>query len=208
MSDVCDETDGGRCYALQAIASVAGPARAAITRALLLAVLLVIGGCSRETRPSASPSPPAVAANPPEEARWLLAGATDERFIRVAAHLRGFDMAMAETGYRYGELYWAGRDRNWGYAEYQLGKIETAVARGVERRPRRAASARMLDGAVVGVRRAISGRDAAAFDAAFAVLTATCNACHQAERVPFIRVGPPSVRASSTGPLPVDGGGP
>jgi hypothetical protein len=51
------------------------------------------------------------AATTPEDARWLLEGTTDDRFVRAAAHLRGFDVAMAETGYRYGELAWAGRDR-------------------------------------------------------------------------------------------------
>jgi hypothetical protein len=36
--------------------------------------------------------------------RWLR-GSVDERFAQVAKHLRGFDMAMVETGHRYGELY-------------------------------------------------------------------------------------------------------
>lgn len=97
---------------------------------------------------------------------------------------------------RYGELAWAGRDRSWGYAEYLLGKIETAIARGVERRPRRAASVRMLDGAVASVRQAITARDGAEFDASFETLTATCNACLQAESVPFSRVVPPTARTS------------
>lgn len=152
---------------------------------LLLVITLVACSCDGSRQPPI-----------PEDARWLLQGTTDERFVRAAAHLRGFDMAMVETGYRYGELYWAGRDRNWGYADYQLGKIETAVARGAERRPRRAASARMLDGTIASVRQAITARDGAAFDAAFEALTATCNACHHAERVPFMRVAPPTVRTT------------
>lgn len=154
-------------------------------------VWLSLAACTRADHPDHTPGAAA-----PAEARWLLQGGTDERFVRAAAHFRGFDVAMAETGYRYGELYWAGRDHNWGYAEYQLGKIETAVARGVERRPRRAPSAQMLRGAVTAVRSAITARDGAAFDAAFVTLTATCNACHQAERVGFIRVVAPAVRAS------------
>lgn len=157
-------------------------------------LMFAVAACSREpTQEAPTGSSPA---NVPEEARWLALGTNDERFVRVAAHLRGFDMAMVETGHRYAELYWAGQDANWGYAEYQLGKIETAVARGVERRPRRAASARMLEGATGGVREAIGAHDRAAFDTAFSTLTATCNACHQAESVPFIRVAPPSVRSS------------
>jgi hypothetical protein len=105
---------------------------------------------------------------------------------------------MVETGYRYGELYGASRDRNWDYAAYQLGKIEIAVANGVERRPLRAKSARMLDGAIAGARQAITSRDATAFEVAFTNLTAVCNTCHQAERVSFIRVEPPRVRTSVT----------
>jgi hypothetical protein len=113
------------------------------------------------------------------------------RFATVAKHLRGFDVAMMEVGYRHAELYGAVRERNWDYAAYQLDKIETAVANGIERRPARAVSARMLDGAVGGVRAAIEDRDEQAVDAALATLTATCNTCHAAERVPFIRVALP-----------------
>jgi hypothetical protein len=103
---------------------------------------------------------------------------------------------MVEVGYRYAELYWAGRDRNWGYAEYQLGKIETAIANGVERRPARAASARMLEASASTVRSAIERQDGVAMDEAITTLTATCNACHQAERAPFVTVAPPAVRVS------------
>jgi cytochrome c556 len=139
---------------------------------------------------------------------WLLSGTTDERFARVAKHLRGFDVAMVETGYRYTELYWAGQDRNWDYAKYQIGKIRTAVGNGVERRPGRAASAQMLEGALRGVEEAVTAKDPALFSARFQALTATCNACHQVERVPFVHVQPPSARTSPVRPLPVAGGKP
>lgn len=177
---------------------------------LCLLMACLIGACSRE--PSSSPdatgaAAPDAATPRPEEATWLLEGSTDERFVRVAKHLRGFDVAMVETGYRYGELYWAGRDRNWEYAAYQLAKIETAVANGTERRPKRAASARMLEAVIPQVKDAIARREAAAFEAAFTSLTATCNGCHQAERVPFVRVSPPTVRISPVeGTPPGDGG--
>jgi hypothetical protein len=164
-----------------------------MTHVLLTCVAIAaLTGCHDE---------PTSPAEVPEGAKWLLTGSQDERFVRVARHLRGFDMAMVETGYRYSELYWAGRDRNWGYAAYQLGKIETAVARGLERRPARTPSAQMLDGTIGSVRRAIEAEDGSAMDAALEQLTMTCNACHQAERVPFIRVAPPTVRLS-----PVDAG--
>jgi hypothetical protein len=159
--------------------------------ALACVAAATLAGCHDE---------PTSPAEVPGGAEWLLTGSQDQRFVRVARHLRGFDMAMVETGYRYSELYWAGRDRNWGYAEYQLGKIETAIANGLERRPARAPSAQMLDGSIRGVRQAIEAEDGSAMDAALEQLTTTCNACHQAERVPFIRVAPPVVRLSPVDP--------
>ena len=158
---------------------------------MLLALLIAAGNasCSREAEGTSG-----------AKQDWLH-GDVDERFGLVAKHLRGFDMAMVETGHRYAELYWAGRDRNWGYAEYQLGKIELAVANGLERRPLRAESAKMLQPAVDGVRSAITTKDAEAFDRAFDTLTSTCNSCHVAENVEFVKVAEPKVRLS-----PVDAG--
>lgn len=51
---------------------------------------------------------------------------------------------MVETGYRYQELYWAGQDQNWEYADYQIEKIKIAIENGLERRPKRAKSAEHL----------------------------------------------------------------
>jgi hypothetical protein len=173
----------------------------------MLAVLVLLGACSREPSNSSPTAAPSASTLPPEEAAWLLAGTPDERFTRVATHLRGFDVAMVETGHRYGELHWAGQDRNWDYAKYQAGKIRTAVRNGVERRPKRGQSAQMLEGALRGVEEAITAKDPALFAERFGALTATCNACHQAERVPFIHVRPPTVRSSPVGPMPAEGGG-
>ena len=98
--------------------------------ALLMIVFAAMSGCRD------SPSEP----RPSGEGGWLK-GTTDEKFDTVAKQLRGFDMAMVETGYRYVELYWAGYDGNWGYADYQAKKIRVAIENGLERRPKRAESA-------------------------------------------------------------------
>lgn len=178
-----------------------------IARRTVVVLAYLAAGCSREPAPSGAEDAPAGSTvMPPTEAAWLLAGSTDDRFVRVARQLRGFDVAMAETGYRYGELYWAGQDRNWDYAKYQVEKIRTAVKNGVERRPKRGPSAQMLEDALQGVESAIGAKDAALFAERFEGLTGTCNACHVAERVPFVRVWPPSVRVSPVGPSSGDGG--
>lgn len=166
----------------------------------LLATLAAMTASCRD--PRAGGEAPA----PPSPDVWLR-GSVDERLAQVSRHLRGFDVAMVETGHRYGELWWAGRDRNWPYAAYQLDKIGLAIGHGLERRPKRAASARMLEGPVAALRAAIEHRDAAAFEAAFDNLTATCNACHVAEQVGFMRVAPPAHRPSPIAGAAVPGSG-
>jgi hypothetical protein len=130
------------------------------------------------------------------EGGWL-AGTPDEKFDTVAKHLRGFDMAMVETGYRYTELHWAARDRNWGYADYQLKKIRTAVENGLQRRPKRAKSAEtFLKIVLPAVEEAISRQDGALVVERLGALRATCNTCHVAENVAFIQIGEPQVRGT------------
>jgi hypothetical protein len=175
-----------------------------MSRALLLGFGVAVCACSQSSSPA--PPPPATAAAPSDAEAWLLSGTADQRFARVARQLRGFDVAMVETGYRYGELYWAGQDRNWEYAKYQVEKIRTAVKNGVERRPKRGRSAQMLESALPGIEEAIAAKDSALFAERFNVLTAVCNACHRTEQVPFVHVVPPTLRASPAGPLPADGG--
>lgn len=88
------------------------------TRRLALAVLVlglaacVMAGASwREARrnlaatlrQTGETSQTSLGAAPTASPEWLN-GTTDERFGRVERHLRGMDQAMAEIGYRYGEL--------------------------------------------------------------------------------------------------------
>lgn len=139
---------------------------------------------------------------PSDDAQWLLRGTPEERWPRVAAHFRGFDMAMVETGYRYSELYAAAASKNWDYGAYQLAKIETAIARGLERRPKRAASAKLFESAVTQTRAALAARDPAQLAKALTAMTQQCNICHQAERVPFIVIAKPQSKSLVQAPTP------
>jgi hypothetical protein len=129
------------------------------------------------------------------EGGWLQ-GTADEKFEVIARQLRGFDVAMVETGYRYQQLYWAGEDQNWGYADYHLKKIQTAIQHGLERRPKRAKSAEtFLTIVMPALNDAIVQQDQARFRERFGALTSTCNSCHVAEQVPFIHIDLPKVRS-------------
>jgi len=127
---------------------------------------------------------------------WLK-GDESQKLETIAKHLRGFDMAMVETGYRYQKLYWAGKDENWEYAAYQAEKIKVAIENGLERRPKRDESAQnFLKVALPEMDSAIAKRDTIQFKQAFEALTANCLACHALEKVAYVTVKTPVERQS------------
>ena len=158
-------------------------ARARRSFGLLLGGGLAAWGCG---------SSPAIAPGP----TWL-AGDREEQVLQLERHLRGFDVAMMEAGYRYIDLYWAGQDANWEAAAYQVQKMRLAIENGLERRPKRATSVRaFLAGPLAAMDGAISARDPELFAGRFQDLTAGCNACHATEQVPFFEIRPPEARVS------------
>lgn len=169
-----------------------------------LIVALVAPACDEPADPDEPDDPPA--ADRPDqqrtdvEYRWLPEDDA-EKFKAIENQLGGFSVTMEEVGYRYTELYWAGRDRNWGYADYQLEKIESAIEDGIVRRPARAESARdFLDDDVPPLRETIDDRDGEAFDEQIEQFTSACNTCHAKEDVPFVQIAPPEHRLSPVNP--------
>ena len=127
---------------------------------------------------------------------WLK-GTADEQLRTVERQLRGLDVAMAENGYRFTELYFAGQDGNWDYAKYQAEKIDLALRLALERRPNRAKSAQpFLNADLPAVLQAIASRDRDAFERAMARLRASCMDCHVSEKVPYFTVEIPERRVS------------
>jgi hypothetical protein len=132
--------------------------------------------------------------HPATDEHWL-SGSPDEKFGAVERHLRGLDQTMAEVGYRFTELYWAGQDRNWEYARYQLDKIETTIGLGLERRPKRAASAApFLAEEIPAMRQAVAREEETAFQDGIARLRSACMRCHVQENVQWLVVEMPERR--------------
>lgn len=174
-----------------------------LARGSLAALAAVALAACTVTAPAPG-APQAEASSASSSDSWLQ-GSVDERLDTVAEQLRGFGVTMVEVDHRYRELYFAGQDRNWDYAAYQIEEIEEAIESGLQRRPKRAASAAMLEPALEVVEAAVSARDSHAFEQAFATLTASCNACHLAEDAAFIQVTTPQQRVSSIQPPPPAG---
>lgn len=136
------------------------------------------------------------------EYRWL-PDDDAEKFQAIENQLGGFSATMEEVAYRYNELYWAGRDRNWDYADYQLDKLAGSIEDGIIRRPARAASARdFLDDDVPALDETITNEDAEGFDDQIDQFVDACNTCHAREAVPFIEVTHPETRVAPVAPQP------
>ena len=127
---------------------------------------------------------------------WIK-GTEQEKIKTIEKQFRGFDNAMVETGYRYQELYWAGQDENWEYADYQLEKIKIAIENGLQCRPKRANSAEhFMNYVLPEMQKSIQSKDTIIFNKSFQTLTVNCNSCHAMEQVPFFNVQIPTERQS------------
>lgn len=128
-------------------------------------------------------------------------GDAGERFAQIESHLRGLDVAMAEIGYRYAELFFAVQDRNWDYADYQMGKIELVLRLAIVRRPRRAASTNaFLNDDWPAVLAGVRTRTPAPAAQALRRLRTACMKCHVSEQVPYFTVHTPEHRLASIRP--------
>ena len=131
------------------------------------------------------------------EGKWIK-GSQQEQIEAIEWQFRGFDKAMVETDYRYQNLYWAGTDQNWEYADYLNKKIRKAIETGLARRPARAASAQhFLTVTLPEMQQVIDNKDSIGFSKTFSTMTLDCNTCHSLEKLPFFTVKTPVVRQSS-----------
>ncbi len=134
--------------------------------------------------------------NKNEKLSWLSSD-QDSAFVQIERQFRGFDMAMKEVGYRYTELYFAALDENWDYAQYHLEKIKTAIENGLERRSKRAASAKgFLEYSLPRIVKVVEEKDSLNFPKKFELFRQGCITCHASEGVDFIKVVTPTIKLS------------
>jgi hypothetical protein len=167
--------------------------------AIILAVIACVlaGGSWWESKRAAARQPEhsSNGSSPPD---WLT-GSTEQKFLKVEKQLRGLDQAMAEIGYRYGELLRASRERNWEYAKYQAEKIDLSLKLALERRPKRAPSSQpFLNEDLPAVLQAIQSKDGERLDGSLERLHNSCIACHRAENVLYFRESVERIRTNAT----------
>jgi hypothetical protein len=160
-----------------------------------LALTLAKGASDRTSPVPGGQSP---AESKPQPAVPWLVGTTDEKFAQIERHLRGLDVAMAEIGYRYGELLIAAKGRNWEYALYQAEKIDLSLRLALERRPKRAKSSQpFLAEDLPRVLTAVKKRDGEQLDQAMIRLHDGCVQCHKSENVLHFKEATDRIRQRS-----------
>ena len=166
----------------------------------IVALVIAVGACAlatlawRENRGQVSAVADHAAVS---ENEWLI-GSAGAQLHTIETQLRGLDVAMAEIGYRFTELYFAGLDGNWDYANYQTQKIDLALRLALERRPKRSQSSQLfLNEDLPFVSEAITARDPAGFRQAMDRLRTGCMKCHTNENVPYFTVELPERRIST-----------
>ena len=105
-------------------------------------------------------------------------------------------MAIVEVGYRFNSFYFAIKDKNYDLAHYQLDKIKKAIENGIQRRPKRKKNSEVmfLKTQYRTMKKALKTKNSQQILQEYINTKNRCNACHIAEKVPFINVIDPTHR--------------
>jgi hypothetical protein len=163
----------------------------------LVAAGAVIGGAAVEFwRGSRVPAPAAAQVDPQVSTNV-------ERLLKLVPSQ---SHAMADVGYHWTNLWFAGEQKNWPLAEFYFNESRSHIQWAIMIRPiRKDAENRDVDlqaifnaldvSSFAGVKFAIAQKDSQKFAAAYKLALEGCYACHKASAKPFLRVTVPSAPA-------------
>jgi hypothetical protein len=118
---------------------------------------------------------------------WRKAASDREKLQNLIKVMPGTSTIMVEMGERYRNLYWAGQQDKWEFAEYQLEEIESLIETLMITRPARAATSQdFLDQAMKPLETAIENKNKSAFLRGFDNLHQQCMTCHKRNDHAFI----------------------
>jgi hypothetical protein len=110
----------------------------------------------------------------------------------------GLGEFMAATQLRHAKLWFAGKNRNWELAAYEVDEIKEGLQDAakfhatVDGIPVAEMIKTILDPRLDRIEKAVDAKNNAQFASAFDALTDGCNSCHTKAGKPFIRIQRPS----------------
>jgi hypothetical protein len=159
--------------------------------ALLAALVPAFAGCDRPAPAAAQEEPTTRAAEPTREE--LLA-----RIEALETLLPSQSHMMADVGYHFSNLWFAGRAENWPLAEFYLAETRShlrwAVRRIPIRKDNRGQDINLVNileafenGSLDKIQESIAGQDRATFEALYRESLTMCYSCHKASDKPYLR---------------------
>ena len=99
----------------------------------------------------------------------------------------GFGEFMSSIQIHHAKLWFAGKNRNWELADFEMHEIGEAIDAIKEYQTEREESKKvdMLKPSLDAVNDAIQKKDSALFNSSYLLLTSTCNNCHKAVNFGF-----------------------
>jgi hypothetical protein len=105
----------------------------------------------------------------------------------TAMYKPGFGEFMTYIQIHHAKLWFAGKNKNWKLAEFELNEITETVEsiKKFQKEREETKALQILEPAVGSIKSAIQKENPAQFVESFAALTKTCNTCHQAVKFEF-----------------------
>ncbi len=118
---------------------------------------------------------------------WRKSGSDKDKLNNVVKVIPSTADIMFQMGERYRNLYWAGKQGKWEFAEYQTEEIQSLIKKLMITRPERAATAQaFMQHAFAGYEEAIKQKSWVKFKAAFEHMREQCMTCHRQNEHAFI----------------------
>lgn len=137
----------------------------------------------------------AIAAN---NSDWRKNGSHEEKLTNLVKVIPSTSDLMIQMGERYRNLYWAGKQGKWQFAEYQLEEMAGLIKTLKITRPKRSASIKDYFGhAFEPVETAIKNKNWKQFSVNFEVMRNHCMACHKVSNHGFIVLKPKPAKGNS-----------
>lgn len=129
---------------------------------------------------------------------WRKTGSEKQKLNNVVKVIPGASNIMLQMGERYKNLYWAGMQEKWQFAEYQVEEMQSLIKTLMITRPKRAATAeKFLKEAFVEFPVAMQNKSWSAFTQAFEHMRQACMVCHVKNDHAFIILSKKPNKASS-----------
>ena len=110
---------------------------------------------------------------------WRKTGSNEEKLNNIVEVIPSAADIMFQMGERYRNLYWAGKQGKWEFAQYQTEEMQRLVKTLIITSPKRADTAKVfLRDAFDGYGKAIKNKDWGKFQNAFESMRQRCMACH------------------------------